>query len=179
MLDEKKGKNSCEPAVALNSEAIDEHDKLILSKGLIDETLKCLEERRVKSNKEDGVFIKKVGMTVQKTEGELESSFSERFNTAASTISSVIEKLKSMPELTEDFKAEALNVLRCHFVPYCVLDNSEFVFNAIRKCITERIDSSTLKSFLVSLPDAEIPKTAKELKRRLLIEGKSHKFYSR
>ena len=102
------------------------------------------------------------------TEKELTEALEQRHKTAFEAVTKALKKAQKIRIFKDNHKEEALHALEENFIDYIVRDNSEFVFETMKKCIEKKSDCSTLKIFFASMPDDEMHAVAGVMKRCML-----------
>ena len=145
----------------------DECENFPSNKEMVDGVLKQLEENKEKAKKKILMFGDKAGKKIEKTERDVISVLTRQNKMATRSISGVIEKYQQQQNLPF-YKTEGLNKLREHFAPYCVRDNSVFVFDVLKKCLCERFGCIAPESFLAPILQSEIVGNLKTMKEFIL-----------
>lgn len=132
------------------------------NKDIVNKLLKQLEEKRNNSKINVIAFSDLVSESIKNAEKVTIERLDERHKKATSAILDFIKKVPKTNKSTKELGKEGLNILKKNFVPYEIRDNSEYVFNVVRKSIHENIDCSSLETYVKSIPHGDTVKTLKE-----------------
>lgn len=115
-------------------------------------------------------LLNKIIEYTEKGEKDAIEKLSSKHKEAFDTISEFIDKLKETQELTSELKKEGENILKNHSNTYRVKENREFVMKTVKRCIEGHSNCTTLRTFLESMPQAEMIDFVTELKNGFLIQ---------
>lgn len=143
--------------------ATEDKDSGAYNKEAVDETLKKLEENMNKAKEEIISFTAALREGIKSATKEATERLDGRHKKATGEFANVIDRAKD-PNWLRYIIPSMRYAVRDHAVPYRVHDNSKFVFDAVKKGITQGIDCSTLKSFLAALPQQEFESILEEMR---------------
>lgn len=123
-----------------------------------------LEEKKDKSKEMIGDFADKAREFLKKTEEESISLLDGQLKESKKILSRALEEISDSQNFSGYLRTRALNALKKGLASSHVRDDSVFVLGAVKRCIDEHIDCTSLESFLTAFPVSEMLDTAKGMK---------------
>lgn len=146
-------------------------------KEMVDETLEKLEENKNAAKETITALAETVRKNVEKVTTKTTSKLDSMHEEMSEYLNGVVEEVKAA-EFTEDFKKRAITDLKFIFTSfaYIVKCNPKLVLDILKKCTAKPLDCTTLKSFLASIPQAEVEEVTKVVNEGLLTCIYTHTF---
>lgn len=149
---------------------------------MVDEILKKLEDNKNAAKEAIAALVETVRKNVEKVTTKTTNKLDSMHEEMSEYLKSVVEEVKK-DEFTEDSKKRAITDLKFIFTTfaYIVKCNPKLILDILKKCTAKPLDCTTLKSFLASLPQAEVEEVTKVVNEGLLTCTRIHAhtlFYS-